>query len=528
MKKLYSILAFVMTLAIILSACAPATATTSATTAPGVTSMPAETKAPAGPVVLTIGSNGGQLTSLDRFANFGFVVDDTSSIFTDPLVTSDHHQNYQPALATEWKPSADNLSWTFTLRQGVKFSSGNDFTSTDVKFTFERLITDKTLTDVGSWGNLDHVETPDAYTAVIFLKGVAPTFLDEVGRVYILDAKAYNEDPQNYFYLPSGTGAFTVTSFDKTTGEVRYKRNDNWWGWTAENKTNVDEIVYKQIGDDTTRASALQAGDVDIATQLTIDYKNTLDQSKYTIQLIKADSHAHIEFNAAEGKVFNDKNLRQALSLSINRQQIVDSILGGGATVATWPVPEGNLGFVSGQQYEYNLDKAKQLVQESGYKGQEINMIVSNTGGGAVRPIEEAQAIQAMAAQAGFNIKLEPLENASYMDRRFAGAFDLTLGGFAATAGDPQVEVAVIIDFDVFKSGYVNEEMHNLAFSALGEADRAKREEILKKVFQIEMDEFAPFAYLYSPILLYATQSNITNFTVYADGSADYKFVHKG
>jgi peptide/nickel transport system substrate-binding protein len=371
------------------------------------------------------------------------------------------------------------------------------------------------------------VDAPDAYTAVIFLKGVAPTFLDELGRVYILDAKAYNADPANYFFKPAGTGAFTVTSFDKTTGEIHYARNDNWWGWTADNKTNVDEIIYKQIGDDTTRASALQAGDVDIATQLTIDYKKTLDPGKYTLQLIKSDAHAHIEFNAAEGKVFNDKNLREALSLSINRQQIVESILGGGATVATWPVPEGNLGFVAGQQYEYNLDKAKQLVQASGYKGEEINMIISNTGGGAVRPIEEAQAIQAMAAAVGFNIKLEPLENASFMDRRFAGGFDITLGGFAATAGDPQVEVAVIIDFDVFKSGYVNKEMHDLAFSALGEADRAKREEILKKVFQIEMTEFAPFAYLYSPIMLYATQSNITTYTVYADGSADYKFVQK-
>ena len=107
---------------------------------------------------------------MDRFANFGFVVDDTSGLFTDPLVSSDHAQNYEPGLATAWEPSEDFISWTFTLRQGVKFHSGNDFTSADVKFTFERLITDETLTDVGSWGNLDHVDTPDDFTAVVVLK----------------------------------------------------------------------------------------------------------------------------------------------------------------------------------------------------------------------------------------------------------------------------------------------------------------------------------------------------------------------
>lgn len=475
--------------------------------------------------VLIIGSNGGQLNSLDRFANFGFVVDDTSSLFTDPLVSSDHHQIYQPGLALEWTPSADYISWTFKLRQGVKFHSGNDFSSADVKFTFERLLTDKTLTDVGSWGNLDHVETPDAYTAVIVLKGVGPTFLDEIGRVYILDSKAYEANPDNYFYLPSGTGAFKVSSFDKTTGEVQYIRNDAWWGWSEGNKTNVDKIVYKQIGDDTTRASALLAGDIDIATQLTPDYKAKLDQNKYSIISVNSDVHTHIQFNCAEPKLFFDKNLREALSLSIDRKSLVESILGGGATVADFPVPPGNLGYIAGNSYEYNLEKAKDLVAASAYKGEEIVMIVSNTA--ITRASETAQAIQAMAAKAGFNIKIDALENASFMDRRFAGDFDLSLGSFAATAGDPQVEAGVIINFDVFKSGYVNEELHTLTMSTMGMADRTERGKVLEQIFTIEMNEFAPFAYLYNSNYIYGTAKNIENLTIYADGSANYKLVIK-
>ena len=103
----------------------------------------------------------------------------------------------------------------------------------------------------------------------------------------------------------------------------------------------------------------------------------------------------------------------------------------------------------------------------------------------------------------------------------------MTLGAFAATAGDPQVEVGVIIAFDIFKSNYVNEEMHNLAVSTHGIVDRDERGKVLQQVFEMEMSEFAPFVYLYSPVMLYATNGDVTNLTVYADGSANYKFVQK-
>jgi len=132
-----------------------------------------------------------------------------------------------------------------------------------------------------------------------------------------------------------------------------------------------------------------------------------------------------------------------------------------------------------------------------------------------------------MAAQAGFNIKIDAQENASFMDRRFAGDFDLSLGSFAATAGDPQVEAGVIINFDVFKSGYVNEELHALTMSIMGMADRAERGKVLEQIFTIEMNEFAPFVYLYNSSYIYGTSKNVENLTVYADGSANYKFVTK-
>jgi peptide/nickel transport system substrate-binding protein len=489
--------------------------------------------ATAGKVTLTVGSNAQVLTSLDRLANLGYAGDDVGYLWGDPLVWSDHIGNYTPALALEWTISGDYRSYTFKLRQGVTFHNGAAFTARDVKKTYERLVEDKTLRDAGSWAGLDYVEVVDDYTAIIHLKEVMPTFYDECARIYIICESAYMADPVGYFQAPAGTGAYRVTGFDKTTGETRFVRHDGWWGWTAENKTNVDEIIYKFILEDTTRASALQAGDIDVAAQLTVGYLNTLNSSSYNIIRRSMDSHMHIGFQCEDGALFSDKNLRKAFSLAIDRQLIVDSVLESGGVVSTWPTPEGNRGYVAGYKYEYNPDQAKQLIAASKYRGEEIKMMITN--GAFARTAEVAQAVQSMAREVGFNITLEPIEKATFDTRRLAGDYVVMLYRFNITSSDPLKEASVIIAKDEFGSHFANDnpntpggKMKVLGLALENMGDLEARTAGMKEFFALEMEEFAPFAYLYSPILLYCTQKSISNLTVFADGSADYRFAKKG
>jgi peptide/nickel transport system substrate-binding protein/glutathione transport system substrate-binding protein len=476
---------------------------------------------------LTIASNADVQKTLDRFTNYGFGGDDTGNLWGDPLVTSDHHQNYVPGLATEWQPSADSLRWTFTLRAGVTFSSGNPFTAADVIATFDRIRDDETLTGRDAWANgYDHAESTDDLTVTIVQKELMPTFLDEIGRVPIIDSAAFKADPNGYFLKPSGTGAFIVESFDGQTGEGRFNKNPKWWGWTDANATNVDTIVYKSVLDDSTRAATLQSGTADIATQINAETAAALDPGKFTVQDVEMDTHMHIGVQADKDKAFNDKNLREALSLSVDRKGIVDGIFAGSAIVSDYPIPATNLGYESGHGYVYDPAKAAQLVSGSKYDGSPLTMIY--TASSFPRADEVAQAIQSMAAEAGITLKLEPLDQAAYTERRSAGDFDLILGSFAATAGDPQVEVSVIIAFDVFGSHYENAELHELAVSAGGIADRAEREVVLNKVFNIEAEQFAPFIYLYQPITKYGMRNEVKNLTIYSDGSANYKLVTFG
>lgn len=470
-------------------------------------------------VVVTIASNAVPINSLDKFDNVGSGSDDTGYLWGDPLVSNDHQGNYSPALATEWWMSEDALSFTFRLRKGVLFHNGQEMTSEDVKVTYERLLKTE-LNYTNSWYALDRVETPDAYTAVIYLSEPMPTFYDEVGFVPIICASAYLEAEDNFFLKPIGTGAYYVESFNPATGEGHFIRNEAWWDI---NEGNADEIVYRFMSEDMKRGAALQAGMVDIINMLPPEYYDSLNQD-YVLTDIVMDAGVNMGFNCGPGEVFEPWELRAALSMCIDRNMLCNSIIGGGR-VSSWPTGENTLGYVDGYAYEYDPNRAKELVEASGYDGREINLIYFSAG--FQRADEIALAIQSRALEAGMEIILEPMNNREFEKRRSEGKYDITLSLFAPTCGDPQTEVAVIMANDVFHTGYQNETLRELCREVRGITNKKDRIKKMEEIFRIEMEELAPFVYLYSPVSAYATTDNISNIRFYNDYSADYRFVIK-
>lgn len=472
-----------------------------------------------GLVTVTIASNTNQLKSLDKFNNTGAGVDDTGYLWGDPLIANDHKGNYEPALAVKWEMREDGLVCIFQLRENVKFHNGAILTAADVKATYERLINGK-LQHTNSWNSLERVDTSDEKTVTFYFSTPMPTFYDEVGFVPIINAKAYEKDPKNYFQKPIGTGAYYVESFDQETGKGKFRRNQDWWGT---NSGNVDEIIYTFIADDTKRATALKNGKADVVNMLSVEYQNLLKDT-YKVNEIHTDTCVNLGFCCTGRKVFADKNLRQALSMSIDRQMLCDNIAGSGA-VLNWPVGENTLGYIDSSSYVYDMEQARALVKNSDYDGREIILIYTNEG--FQKAEEIAMAVQTRAKEIGLNMVVEPLKNAEFLKRRAEGEYDVTLGAFAATCGDPQTEVAVIIADDIFGTGYQNADMEQLCEKVKLTMDRTERENVLKDIFKIEMEELAPFVYLYSPNNIVASQNYISNITFYNDYSADYRFMVK-
>jgi ABC-type transport system substrate-binding protein len=489
----------------------------------------AATSSSSGKVTLRIADNGA-VSTFDTFtASTGMSNAILFPLWADSLMATDHSGNNTPWLAESITPSADYLTYTIKLKQGVKFHSGNPLTSADIKATFERLEhpTPEMITAF-TWSDFisdPPVETPDPYTAILHLDKLMVTFDNLIASMPIIDSKAYQANPAGYFRKPSGTGPFKVVSMDPTTSTAVFERNDDWWAWTSANKTNVDEIIFQSIPEDTTRISSLRAGELDISANVPMDTIPVLKGEGFNVDEFITQEIVQLGFKVEAGGIFADKNLREAFSLSLDRELLASSILGGGKAVV-WPTVDDSPAYKKGATgFPHNIARAKQLVAASAYRSQPITLVVSS--GSQLRNAEIAQAIQSMAAEAGFNIKVEILENAAYGERRNTGNYDILFTSTVGTNGSYNVNLIEFCGRDLFHTGFHNDELSRITDEWQKMPDLAKRSALAIQGFDIVLNNYAPYIYLYWNPGAVAMNKNVSNVKSYSDFAIDIRFARK-
>lgn len=311
----------------------------------------------------------------------------------------------QGALAESWEHDADGKVWTFHLRKGVKFHDGTDFNAAAVCFNFDRWYNMKGAaaqsqmiyySDVfGGFAKNDapdmgkpvynKCEAKDDATAVVTMnqyKGAFPgafalTALSiaspDALKKYDADTVKQNGDSFEYSAFanehPVGTGPFKFAGWDKAKGEITLERNPDYWG----EKAKVDKLVIKIIKDENTRKQELKAGTVQgidfpapaDRKSLAADGFQVLDRPAFNI--------LYMGFNQKNPKL-KDLRVRQAIAYALNRQQLVQTKGPGGTKVADEFMPDTVLGYAQDvQKYEYNPDKAKQLLKEAGVTNLTLN-----------------------------------------------------------------------------------------------------------------------------------------------------------
>jgi len=436
----------------------------------------------------------------------------------------------QPELATEWNVSDDGLTWTFKLREGVKFHNGEVFDSSSVVATLQRILDNPTLVHAAFWTSLEAVEAPDALTAVIKLKEPWGALLIQLVDTPMLPAKALAEKGDALFEFnetnqPIGTGPWIADKW--TPGQdAEFVRNEEYWGW-GDDKTNVDRMIYRPVIEDTTRVSGIQTGDLDMIDAVPVEQADMLASVKgVKTEQILGSAIVHLGFRCADGRIFEDINARQAVNHAINRQLIVDSIAGGGKA-SDWPCPDVVFGYDAENAAvpEYNLEMAKELLGKTSYNGEEISFIAPT--GVFARNKEVAQAILAMLTEAGFNVNMEIMENAAFQERRASGDYDLYLQRYPFSVNDPDSVITQRWLNDAHKSGYVNDELNEKILASKRESDQVKREQLLKEVFAIQWSEMAPHMALYQQVTTLAYREGITGLRIRTDNVFDYSNVSK-
>lgn len=354
----------------------------------------------------------------------------------DTLVTLDPTtQEVMPLLVTELpQVSDDGLTYSFTLKEGVKFHDGSTLTANDVKYTFERLFKLKSQTDSftfieGAQDIIDDKATEltgltvtDDTHFTIKLTQVYSSFVRMLCQFYasIYPAAACEAAGDDWGNGTNfiGTGPFKIESNDDTTECVLVAFDDYHEGRPA-----LDRVEITYIDDAGTRVMNFQNGDIDLCfmdTSLLEQYKDNADVADYIVYYTPAATQ-FLSINHNEPQ-FQDPRVREALSLAINRQEICDTILSGAALPCTGFIPPSESGSdPNGTVLEYNVDRAKELLAEAG------NPTLSFTA--KVRKQDEnvMVAIQSAWKEIGVDCKVEIMDPQVWRDERANGSLVCTL-----------------------------------------------------------------------------------------------------
>ena len=306
----------------------------------------------------------------------------------DPLIEKDYSKpeaSFKPGLATKWQRVSPAV-FEVTIRTDVKFQNGDPMTVEDVVFSFERILKDMTPEFAGIhkqfFANFTKVEAIDAQTVRFTTAKPEPLFEtllntsegSIVPKNYIMglsgDPKAIEKSDFDAFGLkPIGTGPYQITAYQP--GEtLTYKRFDGFFG----EKAPYETVVLRRIPEMATRTTALANGEVDLITNVPPDQLDGISSNPaLKIEGAVTPLFHVVIFNARNPKLA-DKRIRQALSMAVDRDLLNDALWQGKAVVpSTHTYPQyGDLYMPELKTFEYNPEKAKQLLKEAGYDGSAI------------------------------------------------------------------------------------------------------------------------------------------------------------
>jgi peptide/nickel transport system substrate-binding protein len=420
----------------------------------------------------------------------------------DQLVTVDENLNMVPSLAESWEVSDDNLTWTFTLREGVKFHNGRDLTAEDVVYSYERIMDPDTGSGVAwRFDSVESIEAPDDRTVVINLTQPSPNLLGRIGGyggMAIIPREIVEDGTVDTF--PVGTGPFKFVEY--VPGDrVVLEANPDYW---EEGKPYLDGVIFKPIPDETVRLTNLLTGEVDWSDSLPPQRVTELATSgDVIVDKVSGGDYWYIGVNVTR-EPFNDVRVRQAIAYAIDRAEVTLAAKFDTASPNQGPIPPDSFWYYDHQPFDQDLDKARELLAEAGYPdGFETEFMPTSFYEETVRT---AQVLQAQLSEIGIDADIRTLEWGTWLEEEGNGNFDMYLCGWLGNIDPDDFFYAQHHTDEVFNfTGYSNPDLDELLDAGRVETDEAARKEIYDQVQELVIDE-APYIYLYNPAVVNAWQ----------------------
>ena len=424
-----------------------------------------------------------------------------------------------PQLATEWVQSDDGTTWTFTLREGVMFSNGEEMTSEHVLFSMNRILNPDTGSGrVASVGGEDAVwEAIDTYTVSVTTpepNAVLPILLSGSGSEIVHPDSV---DENGVIVVPIGTGPFIIEDLDGTIS-LTLAKNENYW---QEGLPLLDAVEVSVIQEDAAREAALLGGEVDFITTVAPQAVEALESDEnVVVQIAPALSYRYIGLNVTR-EPFDDVRVRQAIAYAIDRQQLCEAGDFGLCTTLNGPVDTASPWYFDYAPYEQDLDKARELLAEAGYPdGFEMELLPTSTYSDTVR---QAQVLQAQLAAVGITTTINAPEWAEWLELEGNFMYDGYICSWNGLIDADSYYYLQHRTDEVFNfTGYSNPEFDELVEQGRQVADFDERYAIYEQANQILVDE-APYVYFYNVTFRRAMTPNVQGYVTRSDNKNLYK-----
>ena len=406
----------------------------------------------------------------------------------------------EPRIAESYEISDDGLDYTFHLRDDVTFHDGTPVTADDVVFSIELY---KASEYQGSQiSMLSSVEATDEHTVVCHLDAPYSPFLQGICSPMIASKAYYESSEDDFVNNPIGSGPYKFVSRAKGSN-IKLEANEDYYRGAPE----IKEVTFEVIPDSSTKAIALQTGEVNFA-EIDSATKPQLEANPaITIAEVPTSAFSYIAMNT-EKEPFNDVKVRQAINYAIDRDNLVAVCYDGEAEVNSNICAKERFGYSDDQfQYTYDPEKAKELLAEAGIETPyDLGEILV-----AEKYSNLATVIQNDLKAVGLDVTISVKEFNSYISDLQNGSYGITALNMTLEGDTQTLEMAFTSDYIGIANNarYSDEEMDKLFEQARTETDNDKRAEIFNEIFTKVQDE-AIYAVMCNPMTLYAYNSDLS------------------
>ncbi|WP_210496023.1 ABC transporter substrate-binding protein [Microvirga antarctica] len=422
----------------------------------------------------------------------------------DNLLTRDEKGEIAPQVAKSWKYLSDTQI-SFDLRDDIVFHDGRKMTADDVVFSIQRITDPKFGSpQLGQFDQIVKAEATSPTTVVLTTKSAYPALLAQLVKLSIVPKHVVDAVGKDAFNVnPVGSGPYQFDGWQRGV-QVTLKRNDAYWG----TKGPFPVAVFRAVPDSATRLANLQAGASDLGVTLDSDQAGQLKNAAKAKALTGLTERvAYLRLNTLKPP-FDNVKVRQAAAHAIDKEGIVDGILGGYDKAVPEMATPAIFGWSDAiKAPAFDLDKAKALVAEMGPAGKaEIEL--------ATAPVFDqrvVQAVQQMLTDAGLNVKINMSDMASYLKRAQAGPDATSLlsyGRWSCACQDSDGVLFPLLHNSSAWSAYRNPKVDGLLEEARQTLDAKKRQDLYRQVHEIVAEE-VPLIPLYQSAAIYGATKNL-------------------